>query len=226
MSIFKSFKPIELLISFLRYKVDRLRLAKIISQGLKVGKNVYIGPNVIFDSGYPFLIEIGDNCRISYAVSILVHDATAFRDLGLTRLAPVKILEDTFIGTQAIILPGVTIGPRAVIAAGSVVNRDIGEGKIAAGNPARPYGNYSDIMQQYSETASTSAIIDRRDFESGLVSVTDLDRTVRKDKIVFMRRVPAHDPYYVNTNLNLLRINADKAFQNLMANLRNDKSAD
>lgn len=75
--------------------------------------------DVEFNLDYPFLIEIGDNCRLSKGVRILAHDATTFRDLGVTRIAPVKILESTFIGERAIILPGVAIGPRTLIAAAS-----------------------------------------------------------------------------------------------------------
>ena len=67
-----------------------------------------------------------------------------FRQFGVTRVSKVRILEGTFIGARAIILPGVTIGPNALIAAGSVVNRDIGEDMCAAGNPARPYGKFSE----------------------------------------------------------------------------------
>jgi maltose O-acetyltransferase len=50
---------------------------------------------------------------------------------------PVEIGEDVWVGGGAIILPGVRIGSRAVVGAGSVVTRDIPEGVFAAGNPCR-----------------------------------------------------------------------------------------
>jgi maltose O-acetyltransferase len=53
--------------------------------------------------------------------------------------APVHLLQGTFVGELAILL-GVAIGPRAMVAAGSVVSRDFGEGVLVAGNPARIYG--------------------------------------------------------------------------------------
>lgn len=224
MSVLKLLKPIAFILSYIRYKADRLRLKKLIRHGLKVGRNVYIMENVEFDLNYPFLIEIGDNCRISKDVRILAHDATTFFEIGVTRLAPVKILEGTFIGERAIILPGVTIGPKAIIAAGSVVNRDIGEDKAAAGNPARPYSNYLDIVQRYSELARTSTVINKKDFESGLISINDIAAAAEKDSIAFVRSIPKHDPYYVNADMNLLRINADKAFNNLMATSSTEKS--
>ncbi len=216
MLILKILKPVAALLSLLNYKRDRLRLSKLINQGLKVGKNVYIMEDVEFDLNYPFLIEIGDNCRVSKDVRILAHDATTFRDLGITRIAPVKILEGTFIGERVIILPGVTIGPRALIAAGSVVNRDVAEGKAIAGNPARPYSNYSDLLKKYSEIAQSSKVFSKKDIESELVTPEALFDEVEKNKIAFIRGVPTEDPYYINSDMNLLRKTAMKAFNNLM----------
>jgi acetyltransferase-like isoleucine patch superfamily enzyme len=59
-------------------------------------------------------------------------------DRGAYSEGPITIGDDVWIGTGAIILDGVTIGPHAVISAGAVVARDIPEGAIAAGIPARP----------------------------------------------------------------------------------------
>lgn len=104
------FKPI---FTILYRQYEALRLRNFIDRGLSIGKNVYINRNVRFDNSHPHLIEIQDNCRISRDVRILSHDATTFRQLGVTRVAKVRILEGTFIGERAIILPGVTIGPNA-----------------------------------------------------------------------------------------------------------------
>jgi maltose O-acetyltransferase len=221
MFILKLLKPISSLISYYNYKYDRLRLAERVRRGLKIGKNVYINEHVDFDIGYPFLIEIGDNCRISRDVRILAHDATAFRELGVTRVAPVKILEGTFIGEHVIILPGVTIGPNAMIAAGSVVNRDIGEDKLAAGNPARPYGNYSELLQKYFEIARTSSIFNNPDIESGAVSIEMIMQAIEKKSLAFTHGVPISDPYYVNTDMDALRRNAVQAYERI---LRSDSS--
>jgi acetyltransferase-like isoleucine patch superfamily enzyme len=56
------------------------------------------------------------------------------------RFAPVKIGDDVWIGARAVILPGVTIGSRCVVAAGAVVKSDVPDGTIVAGVPARPVG--------------------------------------------------------------------------------------
>lgn len=219
MSFIKVLNPIGKLISFVNFKIDRLRLNKLITRGLKVGKNVYIIEDFDFDLVYPFLIEIGDNCRISKGVRVLAHDATTFRDLGITRIAPVKILEGTFIGERAIILPGVTIGPNALIAAGSVVNRDIGEGKAAAGNPARPYATYSDLLQKYREMAMNSTIFKKEEIENGKITDEDLIITLEQNPIAFIRGMPQVDPYYINTDLKELRAKALQAHGELTSSL-------
>jgi maltose O-acetyltransferase len=199
--------------NYLSFKRDRLRLKGLMKRGLKVGRNVYIFEGVEFDPGYPYLIEIGDNCRIAKHVTILAHDATTFRELGITRIAPVKILDGSFIGQSAIILPGVTIGPRALVAAGSVVNRDIPEGKAAAGNPARPYGDYKHILDQYVQTATSEKVFNIEDIESGRVTPQKIKEAVGKFSVSFVRSVPKRDPFYVNTNMDQIRKDAVEAFK-------------
>lgn len=216
-------KPIGMLVSYIHYKLDRLRLAKLIQNGLKVGKNVYIMEDVEFDRGYPYLIEIGDNCRIGKGVRILAHDATTFRDLGINRLAPVRILEGCFIGERAIILPGVTIGPRTLIAAGSVVNRDIGDDRVAAGNPARPYGSFTELLDRYRVVASTATIFKKEELENGTITTEQVRNTLSKEEVAFTRGVPQRDPYYINADFNEMRSAATRAYAALQQQ-RNAKS--
>jgi len=213
--IFKLLRPISWLVGYIKFKVDRLRLNRLVRRGLRIGKNVYIFQDVEIDPGYPFLIEIGDNCRISKGVTILAHDATTFKDLGITRVAPVKILEGSFIGQRAIILPGVTIGPKALVAAGSVVNRDIPEGKAAAGNPARPYSSYSEIIERYKEMASTKQVFDFIDIEQGVIKPQDITNALKNDRLIFVRSVPTKDPYYLNADMKEIRENARQVYKKL-----------
>jgi hypothetical protein len=172
--------------------------------------------DVQFDLNYPFLINIGDNCRVAKGVRILAHDATTFRDLGITRIAPVTILEGTFIGERAIILPGVTIGPRALIAAGSVVNRDIPEGKAVAGNPARPYSTYADILDKYREISRLGVVIDKRDIEKGSITHKDIIQVFAHTSTAFVKGVPREDPYYINTDMAKIRKDALSAYHQII----------
>lgn len=191
--------------NFLYRIYEKLRLKKLINGGLKIGKNVYISHNVNFDSGHPHLIEIGNNCRIARGVRILSHDATTFRGLGATRAAKVRILDGTFIGENAIILPGVTIGPNALVTAGAVVNRDIGEDLCAAGNPARAYGKYSDLLKRVSKEINEDNFFDISMYDNQELTTEEIRSLCDRHGTVFFSGLHEFDPCYVNTDFAELR---------------------
>jgi len=112
-------------------------LERLQADGLRVGRDVFIGGGTFLDPDFCFLIAIGDDTTISLDVIILAHDASTRTHVGYSRVAPVRIGHRVFIGARAVILPGVTIGDDAVVGAGSVVTRDVPAGTVAAGNPAR-----------------------------------------------------------------------------------------
>lgn len=116
--------------------------------GVQIGKNFYYDSSYI-DGSFRYLVEIGDNVSFTHA-SILSHDASTKIPLGKTKIAKVKIGNNVFIGYGVIILPGVTIGSSVVIGAGSVVNRDIPDNSIAAGNPCKVIGSYEDFVKKNS----------------------------------------------------------------------------
>ncbi|OPZ73935.1 MAG: Galactoside O-acetyltransferase [Firmicutes bacterium ADurb.Bin456] len=101
--------------------------------GMQVGRNVSVGLMAMFDVFFPELIFIGDNTIIGYNVTVLTHEFLV-REY---RKGPVEIGAGVLIGSNATILPGVRIGDGAVVGAGSLVNRDIPPGALAAGVPAR-----------------------------------------------------------------------------------------
>ena len=112
--------------------------------GLIIGKNVSFSSkrSVIFGTE-PYLISIGDNVRISGKVAFITHDGgtwsfrykEGFRDVF--KYGRISVGDYTFIGYNATILPGVTIGKNCVIGAGSVVTKDIPDGSVVAGVPAK-----------------------------------------------------------------------------------------
>ena len=89
----------------------------------------------------PYLVTLGDHVSAT-AVSFLTHDGGTwvFRDEwpDADLIAPVTVGSNVFLGSGAILFPGVTIGDDVVIGARSVVTRDIPSGTVAAGVPARP----------------------------------------------------------------------------------------
>jgi len=108
-----------------------------VKRGLVVGKNFNIFDEVIIDNSHTWHIEIGDDVTLAPRVHILVHDASTKKHLNYTRIGKVKIGNRVFVGAGSIILPGVTVGNDVVIGAGSIVTRDIPDGQVVAGNPAR-----------------------------------------------------------------------------------------
>lgn len=82
-------------------------------------------------------VEIGEDCRIGELVGIFDTDHHEIDSASGIRRAPVHIGDNVWIGRSAIILPGVTIGDNAVVAAGAVVTKDVPDATLVAGNPAR-----------------------------------------------------------------------------------------
>ena len=104
---------------------------------VKVGRNTWIGPGCILD-GSGHSLEIGDWCSISAGAQIYTHH-TVKRSISLgvepIEYASTRIGHGVYIGPNAIIQMGVTIGDRAIVGANSLVNRDIPAQSKAFGSP-------------------------------------------------------------------------------------------
>ena len=105
---------------------------------IEIGENFYVNHNCVILDGAK--VNFGDNVFIApncgfYTAGhpLDVED----RNKGLEYAYPIKVGNNVWIGGNVTVLPGVTIGNNSVIAAGSVVNKDIPEGVLAAGNPCK-----------------------------------------------------------------------------------------
>ena len=108
------------------------------------GTNIRVGHHVFFNFNCVVLdvaeVTMGDRVFVGPAVQIYTADhlrEAAARGADLEFGRPVRIGSDVWIGGGALILPGVSIGSRTVIGAGSVVTRDVPDDVLVAGNPAR-----------------------------------------------------------------------------------------
>jgi maltose O-acetyltransferase len=108
------------------------------------GTNITLGDRVFFNFNCVVLdvapVRVGSGVLFGPAVQIYAAThplSAAERRTGLEAGKPVEIGEDVWVGGGAIICPGVRVGARSVVGAGSVVTRDIPERVFAAGNPCR-----------------------------------------------------------------------------------------
>ena len=107
------------------------------------GSNIELGERVFFNFNCVVLdvcpVRIGDFTLFGPAVQILtpMHPFNASLRRKQEYGKPVEIGSDVWVGGGALILPGVRVGSRTIIGAGSVVTRDIPDGVLAAGNPCR-----------------------------------------------------------------------------------------
>jgi len=130
------------------YKVNSTTKTKI-----KIGNNVDIGNNTFISANNN--IEIGNHVIMSSYVFITDHDH-GFEDVNknlheqpLTEDGYVKIGDNVFLGVKSTILKNVTIGEHAVVAANSVVTKDVPAFSIVAGNPAHVLKKYDLKTQQW-----------------------------------------------------------------------------
>ena len=131
-----------------------------------IGSNTFIHPSAEIRS--PENVSIGSNCRINHDAELhggggieigdgtfiafcamILSDTRQYRNpkpMGEQgRMAlPVRIGNDVWIGTRAIIMPGVEIKDHAIVGAGTVVTKNVGEWEIVAGNPAKHIGSRLD----------------------------------------------------------------------------------
>lgn len=108
------------------------------------GFNIHIGNNFIGNFNLSILDEaevtIGDNVMIGPNCSLITitHALDSERrNAGYMQARPITVGNDVWIAANVVVLPGVTIGDRAVVGAGSVVTTDVPAGEIWAGSPAR-----------------------------------------------------------------------------------------
>ena len=127
--------------------------ARIVMTNISIGQDTFIGHQALITGDHDSTIIIGSNVDIAPRVVILsgtheldmVSDHTAGKGAG----GEVCIQDGVWIGANSTILPGVTIGRKSVIGAGSVVTRDIPPLCVAAGNPCRPIKIWNERLNAF-----------------------------------------------------------------------------
>ncbi|MDG4554671.1 MAG: acyltransferase [Candidatus Competibacter sp.] len=146
-----------------------------------IGEHCSIQTNVTIAD--PTYTRLGNNVRLT-GCTLFGHDGSVNMlnrayGLKLDRVGKIDIRDNVFIGHGAIILPGVTIGPNAIVAAGSVINRDVPPGSIVAGTPARVVGDIDRLVARLRQDTARlpwADILARRDGAFDLALQNELDR--------------------------------------------------
>jgi acetyltransferase-like isoleucine patch superfamily enzyme len=107
---------------------------------LRVGDRCFVGDEVLFDLAAPVVLE--PDVTLAARVTVLTHLNVGYREHPLqarfpSQAAGVTIRRGSFVGANATLLAGTSVGPEAFVAAASLVNRDVAEGEVVGGVPVR-----------------------------------------------------------------------------------------
>lgn len=123
--------------------------------GVTIGEGTIIfdPPSTIIDVQNPGLLSIGRDVRITAKSIILTHDyswSVIARMTGecLGGVAPVRIGDNVFIGMNAIVLPGTTIGNNVIVGAGSIVSKNLPDDCVCVGSPAKPIMSIEEFREK------------------------------------------------------------------------------
>lgn len=133
-------------------KVEFLR-----RQGVQIGKDCEILTAASNFGTEPWLIELGNRVTITQGVLFLTHDGAnrvfRYRIEGSSRwgnrFGTIRVQDNSFVGANSIILPGVQIGPNTIVGVGSVVNQTVPPNTVVAGVPARTICTLEEYVERY-----------------------------------------------------------------------------
>jgi len=119
-----------------------MRVALQRARGVKIGRNVFLGPGCWIDNTRPDLVELEDDVSLAGRVTVLAHsDPTEplRKILGPESrvFKKVTVKRGAWVTVNCVLLPGVTVGENSIIAAGSVVTKDIPPNVVSGGVPAK-----------------------------------------------------------------------------------------
>lgn len=145
-----------------RYKCYKNPISYYRSLGVIIGERCEIRGSVNFGSE-PYLIKIGDHVRINTGVQLITHDGGAWvlrecADIenreNITLFNKIEIGNNVHIGSDTLIMPGVTIGDNCIIGCNAVVTKSIPANSIAVGVPARVIETIEEYFEKHKDEFS------------------------------------------------------------------------
>jgi len=128
------------------------RLKFLRKRGVQVGKNVFVDLGVYIEITSPQAVVLEDYVALGYGCIIYAHDAgpNAVADLPM-RVRETRIGYNSVVATNSVVMSGVKIGKHCGVLASSVVNEDVPDGTVVAGNPAKHLASVEEIGMAWQE---------------------------------------------------------------------------
>lgn len=153
------------------------RLISPVAYAKKIGVNfheneLHIYGNVVWGSE-PWLIKLGKNVHITNGVKFLTHDAgilifkKQYPTLDLTM--PIEVGNDVYIGTDVLILPGVKIGSKVIIGAGSIISRNIPDNSVVVGVPGKVIKSCDEYLEKAIVSSTNLGYLEREEKDKALM---------------------------------------------------------
>lgn len=137
-------------------KLVQRRWENLRRMGMKIGRDVWLPEDTWIDVPHCNLISIGDHCGFGAGCLILAHDAQMDEFLDAARVGRVIIHESCHIGARTIILPGVEIGPRTIVGAGSIVSKSLPPDTVCSGSPAKVFCALQEYLDKHRRRLETA----------------------------------------------------------------------
>lgn len=145
-------------------------------QGMRIGPHAALLTRVENFGTEPWLVELGARVSVAAGAVFVTHDGASrvFREripggsaYG-NAFAPIRVGDDSMIGLYAILMPGVTVGPRSIVGAGSLVTRDVPPDTVVGGSPARVLCSVEQYERRYRERMIPGLSSDRAELRRQL----------------------------------------------------------
>jgi len=197
-------------------------------ENISIGNKTYLGKKVRIDLNRN--VTIGEDVGLGENSVIWTHGYFPPADEGYpVTYAPVIIKDKAWVSTNIILLPGVTVGEKVIIGAGSVVTKSIEDLKVAAGNPARVIKTVDEILLKKSFITIMSEIINTFEPENLINKSENTDKSVYnynnytiiitenyipqefnsfKNKIIILSKGISHDQIAKNKNIYIFDFNS------------------
>lgn len=142
---------VKAVVNKIKASANPVKYAKSIGVNIKGNVKFYCSPVGMFGSE-PWMITLGDNVYITSEVRFITHDGGVLPlrkevpDLEITK--PIVVGNDVFIGIRTILMPGITVGNRCIIAAGSIVTKNVPDNSVVAGVPAKVIKSTDEYLEK------------------------------------------------------------------------------